>query len=163
MDDALFVLLLVLLPLLALGIAIVLTYRFAARKEKEIVLWEAQIELQMWKSQHEQLIRQDAIRSSQAVTMGKMTEHFAPYFPGFVYNPKDARFIGNPVDYIVFDGLSEERSVRIIFLEVKTGDSQLNRREQCKRCSSVRQGGVERISAQHTYGDRDGMFVPWSL
>jgi predicted Holliday junction resolvase-like endonuclease len=38
------------------------------------------------------------------VTFGKVTEHFIPDLPDFAYNPKDARFLGSPVDFIVFDG-----------------------------------------------------------
>jgi predicted Holliday junction resolvase-like endonuclease len=45
----------------------------------------------------------------------------APLLPDFGFNPRDARFIGNPIDYVVFDGLSEGQLRRIVFLEVKTG------------------------------------------
>jgi predicted Holliday junction resolvase-like endonuclease len=42
---------------------------------------------------------------SRAVTTGKVLEHFAPHLSDFPYNPQDARFIGNPVDYVVFDAV----------------------------------------------------------
>jgi predicted Holliday junction resolvase-like endonuclease len=53
--------------------------------------------------------------------MGQVTEHLIPYFPDFKYNPKDARFIGTPVDFVVFNGLSEGNVKKIVFVEVKTG------------------------------------------
>jgi hypothetical protein len=32
-------------------------------------------------------------------------ENGAPWMPGFPYEPRDASFLGKPVDYVVFDGL----------------------------------------------------------
>ncbi|AEK72287.1 hypothetical protein GQS_01925 [Thermococcus sp. 4557] len=53
--------------------------------------------------------------------MGQVAEHFIPYLPGFRYNPKDAKFLGKPIDFIVFDGMSEGNLRKIVFIEVKTG------------------------------------------
>ena len=78
----------------------------------------------------EKEIRQDAIDRSQSVTMGKMTEHIVPYLPGFGFNPSDARFIGSPIDLIVFDGLDEDCLKKIVFIEIKTGASTLSTRER---------------------------------
>jgi len=57
---------------------------------------------------------------------GQVAEQLAPYLPEFGYNPKDARFLGMPVDYIVFDGMSDGNIKEIVFVEVKTGGSQLS-------------------------------------
>ena len=43
------------------------------------------------------------------------------------------RFLGTPVDLVVFDGLAEGRVRRIVFVEVKTGRSGLTSRERCVR------------------------------
>ena len=43
------------------------------------------------------------------------------------------RFLGSPVDFVVFDGLAEGRVRRIVFVEVKTGRSGLTSRERCVR------------------------------
>jgi len=45
----------------------------------------------------------------------------------------DVRFLGSPIDLVVFDGLAEGRVRRIVFLEVKTGRSGLTSRERCVR------------------------------
>lgn len=74
-----------------------------------------------WTIQEEMRIRRDAIGKSEAVIRGKVTEHLIPYFPEFPFDPRDARFLGTPVDLIVFDGLSSGSLVRIVFLEIKTG------------------------------------------
>lgn len=86
---------------------------------------------QHWKAEEEKGIRQDAINKSQAVIMGKVTEHIIPYFQDFKYNPKDARFIGTPVDFIVFDGMCDGDVRQIAFVEVKTGKTgQLSKTEK---------------------------------
>jgi quinol monooxygenase YgiN len=62
----------------------------------------------------EAAIRQDSLRRSQSVVAGKATEHLAPLLPGFEFDPRDARFLGSPIDFIVFDGLSEGEVSEIV-------------------------------------------------
>jgi predicted Holliday junction resolvase-like endonuclease len=57
----------------------------------------------------------------------------APVLPGFSYLPADARFLGDPIDYVVFNGRtnlanngSGEQEVEIVLLEVKHGQSKLS-------------------------------------
>jgi predicted Holliday junction resolvase-like endonuclease len=84
-----------------------------------------------WRAREEEGIRTDAVKRSHAVTRGKITEHLIPYFPGFPYNPKDARFLGSPVDLIVFDGLSDEKIQKIVFVEIKASRNPvLSKRER---------------------------------
>jgi predicted Holliday junction resolvase-like endonuclease len=87
----------------------------------------------IWKARYTSIIREDAVLRSQAVTAGKVHEQLTPYLPAFPYNPKDVRFLGSPVDLVVFDGMAEGRVRRIVFLEVKTGGSGLTSRERCIR------------------------------
>ena len=84
----------------------------------------------IWKARHTGAIRLDAIQRSQAVTIGKVSEQLVPYLPDFPFNPKDARFLGSPVDLVVFDGLDEGEVRRVVFIEVKTGTSGLSGRER---------------------------------
>jgi predicted Holliday junction resolvase-like endonuclease len=87
-----------------------------------------------WQLSEEKRIRKDAAERSQAVIRGKMTEHLIPYFPDFPYNPKDARFLGTPIDFIVFDGLSDGEVTNVAFIEVKTGKTpNLSAREKAVR------------------------------
>ena len=53
--------------------------------------------------------RKKSVNTSRAVLKGKMAEQFAPLFPEFDYLPSDAKFLGDPVDYVVFSGYSEYR------------------------------------------------------
>src|SRR5262245_26754752 len=75
---------------------------------KEAATGSAAAQLEQWKLDHSDEVRRDAIQKSQATITGKMVEQLVPYFPQFPFNPKDARFIGSPVDFVVFDGLSED-------------------------------------------------------
>jgi len=84
----------------------------------------------VWKLRYSAAIREDAVQRSLAVTAGKVHEQLVPYLPEFGFNPKDARFLGSPVDLIVFDGLAAGDVRRIVFLEVKTGGASLTARER---------------------------------
>src|SRR5207253_8166607 len=95
-----------------------------------IGLLVALLYIQQWKARYTQAIRQDAVQRSLAVTAGKVHEQLVPYLPEFGFNPKDARFLGSPVDLVVFDGLSAGDVRRVVFLEVKTGGAALTTRER---------------------------------
>jgi predicted Holliday junction resolvase-like endonuclease len=84
----------------------------------------------IWKAKHTSAIRQDAVLRSQAVTVGKVTEQLVPLLPGFTFNPKDVRFLGSPVDLVVFDGLCDGELLEVVFVEVKTGTAGLSGRER---------------------------------
>src|SRR5256714_5808149 len=84
----------------------------------------------VWRLRYSAAIREDAVQRSLAVTAGKVHEQLVPYLPEFGFNPKDARFLGSPVDLIVFDGLAAGDVRRVVFLEVKTGGASLNTRER---------------------------------
>jgi len=58
----------------------------------------------LWKARYTRAVRQDAVQRSFAVTAGKVYEQLLPYLPDFPFNPKDVRFLGSPVDFVVFDG-----------------------------------------------------------
>jgi len=167
--DLLPILLLIALVLLGLAIiaAIILAYKYLSVKgqiteyaRREFEQWraseldaakqqisetmkrEAQVALEEWKSQVEQSIRQDAIQKSRSVTVGQVTEQFVPYLPDFPYNPKDARFIGTPIDFVVFDGLYDGEMKKVVFVEIKTGASGWSTRERRIR-DAVCSGHVE--------------------
>lgn len=95
----------------------------------------------VWKAAYTRSIRRDAIGRSQATIAGLVHEQLLPILPGFPFNPKDARFLGSPVDLIVFDGLDAGQLQRIVFLELKTGGAGLSVRERQLR-DVVRAGKV---------------------
>ncbi|WP_198300041.1 Holliday junction resolvase-like protein [Thermococcus sp. P6] len=98
---------------------------------EEALRREYKAKLKEWISREEKRIRKDAVNKSKAVIMGQVTEHLIPYFPDFKYDPKDVRFIGTPIDFVVFDGMNSREIERIVFVEVKTGKSgALTKREK---------------------------------
>jgi predicted Holliday junction resolvase-like endonuclease len=106
----------------------------------------------LWKVGYTRRVRDDAVQRSLAVTAGKVHEQLIPYLPAFPYNPKDARFLGSPVDLVVFDGLAEGRVRRIVFVEVKTGGAGLTGRERMVR-EVVRGGEVEWVELRVARGE----------
>lgn len=78
--------------------------------------------------------RRAALAKSRQVIGGSFSEQLAPYLPDFPFDPTEARFIGKPVDFVVFRGLSAGVVDEVIFVEVKSGKSRLNRNE-----TSIRQ------------------------
>lgn len=69
----------------------------------------------------------EAVQRSRATLLGKLLERVAPCFRRFAYDPRDMRCICDPVDYVLFDGLTVDRQVKqITFIEVKSGRSRLS-------------------------------------
>lgn len=65
--------------------------------------------------------RQDAIMRSRAVLGGQFSEQLAPYLPDFGYLPTECRFMGKPIDFIVFKGMDGKKIDEVVFVEVKSG------------------------------------------
>jgi len=84
-------------------------------------------------------VTQETLKRSSATLKGQIGERFAPFVPGFGYEPASARFLGSPVDYVVFDGISEGEIRGIVFIEVKTGSLPLTPfQKQIKRAIEER-------------------------
>ncbi len=110
----------------------------------------------IWKLRYSVAIRDDAVQRSLAVTAGKVHEQLVPYLPEFGFNPKDARFLGSPVDLVVFDGLAAGDVRRVVFLEVKTGSAPLTTRErQVRAVIEARAVVWEELRLGRRGGDRD--------
>jgi predicted Holliday junction resolvase-like endonuclease len=63
---------------------------------------------------------------AQSVNMGLILERLAPCMGTFRFDRNDCRSLFDPIDYLIFEGLSEKDAVsRILFLEVKTGGASL--------------------------------------
>jgi predicted Holliday junction resolvase-like endonuclease len=79
--------------------------------------------------------RRDAARRSRGVRGGKAAEQLAPLAAAFGerFDPGDARFLGAPVDFVVFDGLAQGELREVVLLEVKTGSGRLNANERAVR------------------------------
>lgn len=78
----------------------------------------------------EKQIRERALSGSRRSLVGKFIERFVPFLSSFNYSPADSHFLGQPIDYIVFDGLKDDDVKKVVFVEVKSGKSSLTKREK---------------------------------
>ena len=114
------ILALVVVIVVAAILPIFMVYYLAQLKfERKFRQWQ---EIETQRSQEEmEKARQTAIAQSRAVLGGRFTEQMAPYLPEFQYDPTEARFIGSPVDFVVFPGLASGEPREIIIMEIKSG------------------------------------------
>jgi predicted Holliday junction resolvase-like endonuclease len=73
-----------------------------------------------------------SVDQSRNTLKGQIAEQMAPVLPGFSYLPADARFLGDPIDYVVFNGRTNlgnngagEQQLEVVLLEVKHSQSKL--------------------------------------
>lgn len=77
-------------------------------------------------------IRRETLKKSERVARGFTVENFAPFLQK-KYSPTDFRHLGDPIDYVIYDGLTDihqgvaDEIKEIILLDIKTGQSRLNK------------------------------------
>lgn len=98
----------------------------------------------------ERRARDHAIKTSDGVRLGQLAEQFVPFLPQFRYNPRDAHFLGKPIDFVVFDGLCDEGIDQIVFVEIKSGKKKsLERRQRHIRdCIADRRIAFEVVTVE---------------
>jgi len=69
-------------------------------------------------------------KTAIAVGIGKIIEKILPAHKNFDLIPADCRFLAEPIDMIVFDGVSENKIDKITFMDVKTGGAVLNKHQR---------------------------------
>jgi predicted Holliday junction resolvase-like endonuclease len=68
---------------------------------------------------------------AKAVNIGFIFERLAPSLPSFRFERNDCRSLFDPIDYIIFEGLSSKGSVsRILFSDIKTGKASLQSKQK---------------------------------
>ncbi len=102
----------------------------------------ARNDLERWKLECTNEIRKDSVNRSRSTLKGRISEQMAPLLPEFPFSPADARFIGNPIDFVVFDGYTKAKdekgdAISVVLVEVKKGKGKLTRVE------SLIKGAVE--------------------
>ena len=98
------------------------------------------LEAAEWEGGKLESVVKTRLKQSRAVLGGLVSEQIAPLLPDFPFDPGDCRFIGKPVDFIVFKGMNEQSISEVVFLEVKSGSSKsLNQQE--KRLREAIQAG----------------------
>jgi predicted Holliday junction resolvase-like endonuclease len=82
------------------------------------------------------------LKASRAVLGGLVSEQMAPLLPGFPFDPGDCRFIGKPVDFLVFRGMNQKAITEVIFLEVKSGTGRALNDQEKRLREAVKAGRV---------------------
>ncbi|MGC9399530.1 MAG: Holliday junction resolvase-like protein [Anaerolineae bacterium] len=131
--------------------------------------YEAKIqELKATQSERIKEARQDSADRSRAVLKGRMAEQVAPLLPGFDYWPADARFLGSPIDYMIFDGYSRVRdkitngdAMEVVLLDIKRGKARLSHAQR-QIARAVEEGRV-RFEIVRIFDDGEVKKHTWRL
>ena len=68
---------------------------------------------------------------AKAVNLGFLLERLAPTLDGFTFNKNDCRSMFDPIDYVIFEGLSQNQSVsKILFVDIKSGQARLTPKQR---------------------------------
>lgn len=68
---------------------------------------------------------------AKSTNIGLILERLAPTLGSFRFNHNDCRSLFDPIDYIIFEGLSTKGQVdKIFFVDIKTGVARLSRNQK---------------------------------
>lgn len=110
---------------------------------RKITAKEYSLKLDKWKRDSEKRIREDAIKGSRRTLGGKFSDKLAPFLPDFKYDPTEIRYLGDPIDLVVFKGHATRETEEIVFLEVKSGKKGLDKPQ--RRIRDVIENGKVRF------------------
>ena len=90
--------------------------------------------MEIWKKGELERAVKDSVNKSRSILRGKTTEQLVPLTEEFLkeFIPSDAKFLGSPIDYVIFSGAGsvtdgEEKDIEIIFMDIKTGKARLTK------------------------------------
>jgi predicted Holliday junction resolvase-like endonuclease len=134
-----------LLPGIAFLLGIIVAYLFF-RQQISAIEGRARNDLERWKLECTSDIRKDSVNRSRSTLKGRISEQMAPLLPEFPFASADARFIGNPIDFVVFDGYTRAKddrgdTISIVLVEIKKGKGKLTREESMIK-KAVEEGRV---------------------
>ena len=125
---------------------IILSNSRNGRIKAEYEQYIAELELE-----HQQALvhaQKRSVNTSRAVLKGKMAEQLAPIMPEFQYLPSDAKFLGDPIDYVVFDGYTDFRDgdgdaedIEVVLIDIKSGGARLTKGQQAIE-QAIKEGRV---------------------
>jgi predicted Holliday junction resolvase-like endonuclease len=134
------------LPALAFLAGIIIAY-LIFRVRVSVFEERANNDLERWKLEHTQEIRKDSVSRSRSTLKGRISEQMAPLLPEFPFSLADARFIGNPIDFVIFDGYTQAKDenatrIDVVLVEIKKGKKSKLSREEMLIKKAVEEGRV---------------------
>ena len=137
--------------LIGAGIGILITTLILSNSRNGRIKAEYEQYIAELELKHQQDLTQAQKRSvntSRAVLKGKMAEQLAPILPEFPYLPSDAKFLGDPIDYVVFNGYTDLRDgagqvddLEVILVDIKSGGARLTKGQQAI-AEAIKQGRI---------------------
>lgn len=68
---------------------------------------------------------------AKSTNIGFILERLAPTLKHFRFNHNDCRSLFDPIDYVIFEGLSSKGKVdRMFFIDIKTGAARLSKKQK---------------------------------
>lgn len=140
MQDFLLGFIIVFLLLIILLLAVGLLYFFQQSRtsqnkaENVVKNYEAQLrDIQVKHQRDIEKARQQSVNASRSTIKGQIAEQLAPILAGFPYLPSDSHFIGDPIDYMVFNGYTDFKDRHIVnddfelvIIDIKHNKAQLS-------------------------------------
>jgi predicted Holliday junction resolvase-like endonuclease len=94
-----------------------------AKRAEEEISQRVEAEVARLRTEFAEQKRTDRQRSnmlSRSALLAKIAEHMGPLIPGFPYDLKECRHVGEVFDYLVYEGLESGGEIDVIFLEIKS-------------------------------------------
>ncbi|RYY78555.1 MAG: endonuclease [Moraxellaceae bacterium] len=127
------------------------TYFILSSHRNSTVIAEYEHKIQQLQLEQQEAIQRavkKSLNTSRATIKGRVAEQFAPLLPEFEYLPSDAKFLGDPVDYVIFDGYTDWRdgnlpseAIEVILMDIKSGQARLSK-GQLAIAEAIKQGRV---------------------
>ena len=117
------------ITLFLISIALLILYILYLKKERNLMIKEMEIRAEKKFMELKKKLRKEILDKSRAGIKGRIGEQIVPFTKQFKYNPSDARFIGSPIDYVIFNGYTDlkdtkkGKSITVVFVEIKTGEN----------------------------------------
>jgi predicted Holliday junction resolvase-like endonuclease len=89
-------------------------------------------------------------KTTRAVNVGKLFEGLFPLLSGFNFESQDCKLFSDPIDYLVFHGLSKGRITNIEFGDVKSGKATLTQvQKQVRNLVEAGHISLQKIEVRH--------------
>jgi predicted Holliday junction resolvase-like endonuclease len=98
----------------------------ALQKLKEDELKERENDI----DKRKKLASEKAEITAKAVNIGKKLEVIFPTLKDFNWTLPDCRYLGDPIDMVIFNGASTDNISSINFVEIKSGNARLNKHQK---------------------------------
>lgn len=139
----------VLTLLLIVFVVVLVAYLGYLLRERGLMKREIDVRAEKRLMEMKDQLRDEVLERSRATLKGRVAEQIVPFLVEFKYNPSDARFIGSPIDYVIFDGYTDlkdrktDRGITVILADIKTGKSADLTPEQRKIRAALEQKRVK--------------------